>query len=62
MFRLLNILVFCWKGSLKQVKINQKKKGEFWIKNLGNLVFFSFFLLGNLSSGKGIVRAGSGNN
>ena len=41
--------------------MNQKKKGEFLIRNLGNLVFFSFFLLGNLSSGKGIVRAGFGN-
>ena len=42
MFKLLKILIFCWKELVKQLKI----KASF---------------LGNMSAGKGIVRAGSGN-
>ena len=54
-----NILL---KGVTKTSKNKPKeKKGEFLIRNLVNLFFFSFFLLGNLSSGRGSVRAGSGN-
>ena len=51
MLQLLKIPIFCWKESLKQLKIKQKNKKE----DISDL-------LRNLLSGKGIVRAASGNN
>ena len=59
MFKLLKILIFCYKKSPKQLKIKQKKqKGGFLSMLLGTL---EASLSGNLLAGKGIVRAGSGN-
>ena len=59
MFRLLTILIFCWKESLKQLKNERKEqKGGFLSVLLGTLLAS---LLGNMLAGKGIVRAGSGN-
>ena len=58
MFKLLKILIFCRKESLKQLKMKQKKQKEgFFSMLLGTL---GPSLLGNLLSRKGIVRAGSG--
>ena len=57
MFKLLKILMFYWKESLKQFKKKQKKKkGGFLSMLLGTLGASS---LGNLLARKGIVRAGS---
>ena len=54
----MQILIFYWKESLKQLKIKQEQKGRFLSMLLGTL---GASLLGNLLTGKGIVRAGSGN-
>ena len=53
----MKILIFCWKESLKQVKTKQQKGGflSMLVRTLGA------GLLGNISAGKRIVRAGSGN-
>ena len=59
MLKLLNILIFYWKESLKQLKAKQKeKKGGFLSMLLGTL---GASLLGNLLAWKWIVRVGSGN-
>ena len=59
MLKLLNILIFYWKESLKQLKAKQKgKKGGFLSMLLGTL---GVSLLGNLLAWKWIVRVGSGN-
>ena len=55
------ILIFSWKESLKQFNKKNKtkeQKGKFWMMLLGTL---RASLLGNLLSGKGIVRPGSRN-
>ena len=53
----MKIPIFCWKKSLKQLKMKQEQKGRFLSMLFGTLAI----LLGNLLAGKGIVRAGSGN-
>ena len=58
MFKLLNILIFCWKELLKEFNNETKEqKGVFLEMLLGTL---GASLLGNLLTGKGIVRAGYG--
>ena len=58
MFKLLNILTFCWKELLKEFNNETKEqKGVFLEMLLGTL---GASLLGNLLTGKGIVRAGYG--
>ena len=58
MFKLLNILTFCWKELLKEFNNETKEqKGVFLEMLLGTL---GVSLLGNLLTGKGIVRAGYG--
>ena len=51
----MKILIFCWKESKVETK---EQKGGFLSMLPGTL---GASLLGNLLSGKGIVRAGSGN-
>ena len=57
----MKILIFSWKESLKQFNKKNKtkeQKGKFWSMLLGTL---RASLLGNLLSGKGILRPGSVN-
>ena len=57
----MNIPIFLLKGvtkTIKQLKKNKRKKGGFFSMSLGTL---GASLLGNLLSGKTIVRVGSGN-
>ena len=57
-FKLLKIQIFNWNEVLKQLKAKQRKKGGFSSMLLGTL---GANLLGKLSTGKGILKAGSGN-
>ena len=57
--KLLKILIFCWKELLKQLTMKQKKqKGGFLGMLLGTL---GASLLGNMLTGKGVLRASYGN-
>ena len=58
LFKLLKILIFYKKESLKQLKFKQQNKQEDFSILLGTL---GASLLGHLLAGKGTVRAGSGN-
>ena len=59
MFKLLKILIFCWKESLEQLKNETKEQKRGFLSTLFGTLGAS--LLGHLLSGKGIVRDGSGN-
>ena len=58
LYKLLKVLKFCWKESLKQNN-TKEQKGGFLSMLLGTL---GATLFGNLLTGKGTIRAGSGNN
>ena len=57
MFKLLHVLIFYQKESLKQLKTIKEQKEAFLGMFLGNL---GTSLLGNMLAGKGTLRAGSG--
>ena len=58
MFKLLKILIFSWKGITKKIENEIKQKGGFLGILLGTL---GASLLGNMLTGKGLLRASYGN-
>ena len=58
MFKLLKILIFSWKGITKKIENEIIQKGRFLGILLGTL---GVSLLGNMLTGKGLLRASHGN-
>ena len=58
MFKLLKILIFSWKGITKKIENEIKQNGGFLGILLGTL---GASLLGNMLTGKGLIRASYGN-
>ena len=58
MFKLLKILIFSWKGITKKIENEIIQKGGFLGILLGTL---GVRLLGNMLTGKGLLRASYGN-